>query len=272
METSVYNQEGKVISKVNIPEAIFDLKWNGDLVHQVVISLQSNKRTPVAHTKDRSDVRGGGRKPWRQKGTGRARVGSSRSPLWRGGGATFGPRKEKDYSKKVNKKMKIKALYVSLSQKLRDGEILFIDSLTLSEPKTSKAKDILTALSSIDGFDTLLSKRNNSALLSINEKDNIVERSFDNIGNIEVGETRNLNVLDVLSYKYIIIVEPKEAVTFLESKTSPSSENKKVNKNTDKKEDIKKPVKKTETKKSLVKKTTSKEKTVKKVDKKTIKK
>jgi large subunit ribosomal protein L4 len=224
METPVYNQEGKATGKVKLPEAIFDLKWNADLVHQVVIGMQANKRTPIAHTKNRGEVRGGGRKPWKQKGTGRARHGSRRSPIWRGGGITFGPRNDKDYSVKLNKKMKTKALYVALSQKMRDGEILFVDTLSFKAPKTAEAKGILTALSSVKGFDTLASKKKNSALFALNEKDVVVEKSFDNMGNIEVDEVRNLNALDVLTYKYIIITNPEEAVAFFDKKkkTVPS--------------------------------------------------
>ena len=251
METQVYNQEGKVTGKVNLPEAIFGLKWNGDLVHQVVIGMQANKRTPIAHTKDRSDVRGGGKKPWRQKGTGRARHGSSRSPIWRGGGVTFGPRKDKDYSKKINKKMKTKALYVALSQKLRDGEILFVDAISISEPKTSEAKNILTALSSVEGFNTLISKKNNSALVALNEKDLVVEKSFDNMGNIEVDEVRNLNTLLVLTHKYIIITKPEEAVAFFGSKSESAS-------SVNKKEEVKKPKAKVTTKKAPAKKAVAK--------------
>lgn len=218
METNVYNQEGKAAGTVNLPEAIFGLKWNGDLVHQVVVGMQANQRTPIAHTKNRGEVSGGGKKPWKQKGTGRARHGSSRSPIWRGGGITFGPRNDKDFSKKINKKMKTKALYVALSQKLRDGEVLFVDTLSFAEPKTSTAKNILSALSTVDGFNTLLSKRKNSALLALNEKDVVIEKSFDNLGNIEVDEVRNLNALDVLSYKYIIITKPEDAISFFSNK------------------------------------------------------
>src|SRR3989338_4393818 len=127
MEAKVYTQDGKESGKVKLPEDVFNLPWNSDLVHQVVVSMESNARVTVAHTKDRSEVSGGGKKPWKQKGTGRARHGSIRSPLWIGGGVTHGPRNEKNFKKKINKKMKIKALYVVLSEKLRNNEILFLN-------------------------------------------------------------------------------------------------------------------------------------------------
>lgn len=268
METNVYNQEGKAKGKVNLPDAVFGLKWNGDLLQQIIVGMQSNKRTPIAHTKNRGEVRGGGKKPWQQKGTGRARHGSSRSPIWRGGGITFGPRNDKDYSKKLNKKMKTKALYVALSQKLRDGEILFVDALSFKEPKTSEAKTILTALSSVDGFNTLVSKKKNSALLALNEKDSVIEKSFDNIGNIEVDEVRNLNALDVLTYKYIIITKPEDAIAFFDKKSSTASQ--KTSKKVENKDVEEKPKKVAATKKATAKKAVKK--AVKKTASKVIKK
>ena len=148
MEAKVYNKEGKEAGKVQLPENVFGLSWNADLVHQVVDTMHDNARTPVAHVKDRSEVRGGGKKPWRQKGTGRARHGSSRSPIWTGGGVTFGPRNEKVFGGKVNKKMRAKALYVALSEKLRNGEILFVDTLETGE-KTKESKMALENLSTV---------------------------------------------------------------------------------------------------------------------------
>ena len=218
METKVYNTEGKETGKVVLPESIFGLPWNDDLVHQVVVSSQSNKRSPIAHTKDRSDVRGGGKKPWRQKGTGNARHGSSRSPIWRGGGITFGPRNEKDYSKKINKKMKAKALFVALSKKLKDNEIIFVDSILFAEPKSKKAKEVISNLSKITGFDTLATKRKNTALFALGNKDKNTEKSFQNFGNISVDEARNLDPLEILTYKYLVVSDPENVVKFLESK------------------------------------------------------
>ncbi|MBI2618107.1 50S ribosomal protein L4 [Candidatus Kaiserbacteria bacterium] len=222
LKADIYNQEGKAVGTIPLPGSVFAVPWNADLMHQVIIGFQANKRTPVAHTKDRGEVRGGGRKPWRQKGTGRARHGSIRSPLWRGGGVTFGPRNEKDYGKKINRKMRAKALCIALSKKLRDNELLFIDTLTLGSPKTKDAKRIAEALSGIKGFGALLSKKRNSALIAIQEKDTAIEKSFSNFGNIHIDEVRNLNALDILGYKYVIITKPHEAVAFLTGKLNAS--------------------------------------------------
>lgn len=218
MEAVVYNTEGKKTGTVVLPEAVFNARWNSDLVHQVVIGMQANARTPVAHTKDRSEVRGGGRKPWRQKGTGRARHGSIRSPIWRGGGVTFGPRNDKDYSHKINKKMRVNALYSVLSRKLKDGEIIFVEDLSFPEPKTKDARSVLRLLSGVAGFETLASKKKNAALVALGEKNEMTAKSFRNFGNIEVEEVRNLNPVKALRYKYLIIAEPKSSVEQLESR------------------------------------------------------
>src|SRR6202451_4888177 len=146
MEAPIYNAQGKNAGSVELPESVFGVAWNDSLMHQVVTSMQDNARTNVAHTKNRGDVRGGGRKPWQQKGTGRARHGSSRSPIWKGGGVTHGPRNEKDYSQKINRKQAQKALLVALSRKFKDGEIILIDSLSMPAPKTAQAKVMLAAL------------------------------------------------------------------------------------------------------------------------------
>src|SRR3972149_5550000 len=146
MEEKLYNQEGKEVGKLELPEYVFNLPWNADLVHQVSVSMMANIRMPLAHAKTRGEVRGGGKKPWRQKGTGRARHGSSRSPIWVGGGVTHGPRNDKIFDKKVNKKMKAKALYTILSAKYKKGEVLFVDDLSLRAIKTKDARDTLASL------------------------------------------------------------------------------------------------------------------------------
>src|SRR3989344_1087428 len=153
METTIYNQKGQESGKITLPEKVFGLPWNADLVHQVVVSMTSSMRHSIAHTKTRGEVSGGGKKPWQQKGTGRARHGSTRSPIWVGGGIAHGPRSEKDYDRKINKKAKTKALHVILSQKFRDGEILFVDSLSFGSPKAKDAKNTLISLAQIKGFE-----------------------------------------------------------------------------------------------------------------------
>ena len=197
-------------------DSIFGLPWNADLIHQVVVSMQANKRTPVAHAKSRAEVSGGGRKPWRQKGTGRARHGSRRSPIWIGGGVTHGPTKERSYEKKINKKMKNKALLIVLSQKAKDKEILILDDLKFVAPKTKEAAGAVSSLSKIKGFEKLKTKKKNRAAVLLPGKDAGLVRAFNNLPGILVGEARNLNVLDALTFKYLIFT--KEAIKYFSAK------------------------------------------------------
>ena len=215
METAVYNLKGAKSGTVKLPENVFGLRWNADLVKQVADSMLSSIRKPVAHTKDRSDVRGGGKKPWKHKGTGRARHGSIRSPIWVGGGVTGGPRKDKNFARTVSKRMRVQALRTLLSQKFRDGEVLFVDSLNLGESKTREAVKALQTLSTVKGFEYLYSKRKNSAALALSTKDKKVERAFSNIGSVEMVEARNLNPLTLLKYKYLVIENPEVSLNAL---------------------------------------------------------
>ncbi|MFA6077942.1 MAG: 50S ribosomal protein L4 [Candidatus Paceibacterota bacterium] len=218
MNAKVYGQDGKDKGTIELPKGVFAVKWNNDLVHQVMLSMQSNARAGTAHTKSRGEVRGGGRKPWAQKGTGRARHGSSRSPIWRGGGVTFGPRAEKNYDRKINKKMKAKALYAVLSKKFTDGEIIFIDTLKLGAPKTKDAKAIFDKIIVGAKLTKTTMKKRNTAYLALGAKDVEVEKSFRNLPNLETGNIRDLNLLSLLNHRYIMISEPKESVSFLEAK------------------------------------------------------
>lgn len=218
MTTEVYNQKGKPVGKLTLPESIFGLSWNGDLVHQVVTAMQANARTPVAHTKTRGEVRGGGRKPWRQKGTGRARHGSSRSPIWKGGGITHGPRNEKIYEQKINKKMKTKALFTVLSEKFRKGNILFVEELTLKNIKTKDAVSIMKELSGIVGFEKMVGGKKPNTYITVPAKSDTLKKSFANIKTVEIDEIRNINPVDLLAFKYIIISQPKESFAFLGGK------------------------------------------------------
>lgn len=220
----VYNLQGKEAGNITLAQEVFALPWNADLVHQVVTSMESSARTNVAHTKNRGEVSGGGKKPWQQKGTGRARHGSIRSPLWVGGGVTHGPRKDKNFDRKVNKKMKAKALYTILSAKLKKGEILFVNDLSLKAIKTKDARESLSSLSKISGFKDLLNKRKNSAFIALSNKDVTTEKSFRNLSNLEVDEIRNMNPLHLMKYKYVVISNPEKGLPQITEKLSKKME------------------------------------------------
>jgi len=218
MEMKVYTQEGKESGKITLPEAIFGVKWNPDLVHEVVVAMKGNARGGNAHTKDRSEVSGGGKKPWRQKGTGRARHGSRRSPIWTGGGVTFGPRNEKDYSRKINKKVKAKALASTLAKKQLDDEVIFVEALNFAEPKTAEAKAVVKALAAGTKHTDLATKRKNAALIVLAERNEAIEKSFRNFGNLLVSQAKDINPVDLLTYKYVVVANPAKALETLESR------------------------------------------------------
>jgi len=218
METTLYNQTGKKVGAVALSEKVFGLKWNADLVHQVAVSMMANARAQTAHTKNRGDVSGGGIKPWKQKGTGRARHGSSRSPIWVGGGITFGPRNDKDYSKKINKKMRAKALLVALSKRAASGRLLALDAITLSTPKTKDAHTLLASLATIKGFEKLISKKKTTALVIAPSLDEAVVKSFANLPGVTLATAQEINVLDVLRNNHIVIVTPTEVESILAAK------------------------------------------------------
>lgn len=220
MKAEIYNLQGKSAGTIDLPESVFNAPWNADLVHQVVVGMQANARTKTAHAKDRSEVSGTGKKPWRQKGTGNARHGSRRSPIWVGGGVAHGPRSDKDYTKKINKKMRVKALYTALSQKLRDGQLLFVEPIAMKEIKTKEAAAALDALSGVTGFETITTNKKNNIFLTIPEKNEMIEKSFRNIGFATVEDIHNINPVDVVNYRYMIISAPQESVAFLADKTT----------------------------------------------------
>ena len=216
METKVYNTKGKESGKFALPENVFGLVWNGDLVHQVMHSILANTRAGTADTKGRSEVRGGGKKPWKQKGTGQARHGSSRSPIWKGGGVTHGPLAEKNYKQKVNKKMASKALATAISAKFRDGQVLFVDSFSFGkEPKTSEAAEMVQAFAKIEGFDKLANARKPKAMIVVPSVDKVVTQSFRNIPQTSISLAKDLNTLDVLNHQYLIVVSPEPSVEVL---------------------------------------------------------
>lgn len=205
MQVKVYNNEGKESSTAELPDGVFGLKWNAALVQQVLISQLSNLRMPIAHAKDRAHVRGGGKKPWRQKGTGRARHGSIRSPIWKGGGVTHGPLKEKNYKKKINKKMARKALFTVLSAKAREDEIIVVDSLSFPEGKTKAASSFFKHLSENESFKNMT--RGNGALVALAGRSEGSTRAMRNIPFIAIDEIRNLNAHEVLQYRYVVFAK-----------------------------------------------------------------
>ncbi len=214
----LYAASGKSAGTVELTGAVFNQPWNADLVHQVVIGMQANARTGLAHTKFRGEVSGSGAKPWQQKGTGRARHGSKRSPIWIGGGVSHGPRNEKDYSVKINRKSKTVALFATLSEKLRKDRMLFVDAVDLSNAKTKDAEKFLKNLESITGFETINTDKPNNILLVMPTISEVVRNSFRNINHVTLVEARNINPVDVMKYRYMIISNPTDTQAFLLTK------------------------------------------------------
>jgi len=204
MTADLYNLKNERTGSVELPDRVFKVKWNSDLVHQALRTQLSNSRSSGAHAKGRSEVRGGGRKPWKQKGTGRARHGSIRSPLWVGGGVTHGPKKEKKYELKINKKMRQLAVFSLLSRRLHDGGIKIVESLQISEPKTKSVKIVL------DNFFKGNKKDKLSALLipaAVNEN---IYKAVRNLVNVKALNPKSLNIYDLLKYKTVLL--DKESV------------------------------------------------------------
>ena len=227
-EANVYSQAGKEVAKIALPEKVFGVAWNADLVHDVVVSMQGNARTNTAHTKFRGEVRGGGKKPWKQKGTGRARHGSTRSPIWSGGGVAHGPRTERDYSRKINKNTRAKALSTVLSQKFAHEAIVFVEALSFGTPKAKEAHATLKALSALAGKTDLATKKRNAVLVLLPERDENAELSFRNFGNVAVVQIKDVNPVDLLTYKYVVVAKPSEALKALEMRTSTKTARKAV--------------------------------------------
>ncbi len=220
LEGKIWSATGESAGTIALPAEIFGVQWNADLVHQVYTGMRANARPVVAHTKFRGEVSGGGKKPWKQKGTGRARHGSNRSPIWRTGGVTHGPRAERDFSVKINKKMRVAALMAVLSKKFKDNEIIFVDKLSFAEPKTRDAKAMMVAVAAASGASTLATKRVNAAIVAFSKKDTIAEKSFQNIGSVISEEVRNLNTVDLLDKRFLIIENPEESFKILKARLS----------------------------------------------------
>jgi large subunit ribosomal protein L4 len=200
-QVSVYNIEGKEVDKLELNDAIFGVEVNEHLVHMAVVSQLANNRQGTQSAKTRAEVRGGGRKPWRQKGTGHARQGSTRSPQWTGGGVVFAP-KPRDYSIKMNKKERRAALKSALTSRVQDNKFIVLDEFKLDEIKTKNVQNVLNNLEL------------NKALLVIADNDENIVLSARNIPDVKTALTNTINVYDIL--KYDTVVCTKDAVAKIE--------------------------------------------------------
>lgn len=189
----VYNSKGEPAGEMEFPK-VLEAGWKPALVQQVALAMMANKRKPVAHAKGRGEVRGGGKKPWAQKGTGRARQGSIRSPLWKGGGAAFGPNKEKNYSQKINKKMARQALLSVLTKKAKDGEVKVVDSFDVASRKT---KNISAALNKVSA--------GRSKILVAPFAYKNFYLAARNLAKTKIMPMENLNVSDLLNFREVLI-------------------------------------------------------------------
>ena len=195
MKIDLYKQSGEKKGTVDVPDSMFNAKINEELVTLAVLRQTSNARQSVAHTKSRGEVRGGGRKPWRQKGTGRARFGSIRNPIWRGGGVAFGPKSERNYIKNMTKKARRIALFSCLSAKAGDNAIFALDKFEIKEPKTKEFAQMLSKL-----------PVERSLLIVLSEKDANLEKSASNLPNVKTILVNYLNPHDLLKYEKVMFL------------------------------------------------------------------
>jgi len=211
MKINVYNQKAEAVGELKLSDKVFSVKPNDALIHQATVTQMGNERQVLAHTKTRSEVRGGGKKPWKQKGTGRARVGSSRSPLWRGGGIIFGPRNERNFSAKINKKMRQKALCMALSDKATNNSLVVLEAMEVAKIKTKSFDEILK------GFENkVINNGRRSVLIIDSAKDETVKKSARNLRGVEILNLENLNIIDVLKYRNLMLTS--ETVKILEER------------------------------------------------------
>lgn len=202
---AIHNQEGKKLEELSVSDGVFGVAANNELLHQVFMVMAGNQRNPIAHTKDKSDVAGTGKKPFKQKGTGSARQGQKRNPVMKGGGVAFGPTSDRNFKRDLNKKMKQKAVKIALSEKLRSGSLIAVDTLNIKESKTKTFAQILNKLE-IKGRVLIA--------LEANEKDTaLASRNIAKASNIM---TKDLNVLDLLNNKYLLL--SKQSIAYLEEK------------------------------------------------------
>jgi large subunit ribosomal protein L4 len=202
LKVTVYNQAAEALKDLELSVQIFGVKPNEELLHQAVVAQQANARQVLAHTKDRSEVAGSGKKPWKQKGTGRARSGSVRSPLWIGGGVVFGPRNNRNFKKKINQKMKQKALFMALSDKVATGTFVVLENMEVAEFKTKKFNSILTAV------EKKVLKNDRRDVLVLNDaKSDKLQYSARNLQGVKIINLENINLVDILNYKNLLLTE-----------------------------------------------------------------
>ncbi len=220
MKISVYNQNAEVTGEIELNDKIFAIKPTLHLLAEAVRIQASNARKGLANTKTRGEVSGGGKKPWKQKGTGRARAGSTRSPIWRHGGITFGPTSDRNWSLKINKKAKTKALFMSLSDKVTDGKLIVLDGLNVENAKTKEFIKIMGA------FEAKLSGLGKKQLLVMPKKDESIVRASRNIPHFESTIATSLNVTDILKADTCVVLKESLAViekTYLKEKSTAIS-------------------------------------------------
>jgi len=207
IKLKIYNQAVAEAGTIELSEKVFGLKINESLIHQAMVTQMGNERQVLAHTKDRSEVRGGGRKPWKQKGTGRARVGSSRSPLWIGGGVTFGPTKDRNFKKKINRKMKQQALCMVLSDRINNGSLVVLNNLDAKEYKTKAIDEVFKNIET-KILNKEKSKKSKRSILVINDgKGEEFKYSVRNLAGIKNINLENINIVDLLNYQNLVITE-----------------------------------------------------------------
>jgi len=206
-KVQVYNQEGKATSEMELSDAVFNVAPKESVVHQVYNAILANARIPWADTKGRGEVRGGGKKPWKQKGTGRARHGSIRSPIWKGGGITFGPKTDRSYKQKVNKKMNRKAVAMCLTDKIAQSKFIVLDALEIS----GKTKEFAKVRGSLAGS-------GKSTLVLIKESNENVLRASKNMEKCQVARAIDVNVVDLIKNQYVIAT--KESIDVLQKRLS----------------------------------------------------
>jgi large subunit ribosomal protein L4 len=212
-KVNVYNIKGDKVEDIELAAKIFSVKMNDSLIHQAVVAQMANARQVLAHTLTKAEVRGGGKKPWKQKGTGRARAGSSRSPIWIGGGVTFGPRKDRNFKKEINVKMKRKAIFMALSDRLNSESLIVLENLQMDEFKTKKFNEIISIFEE-KVFKTIVGEKKTTkiakrSILVINDMNSEQTKySAKNLPGINLMNLDNINLLDLLKYKNLILTLP----------------------------------------------------------------